>query len=177
MRETGFVAPPPPPPEIVFAEAILWAGDIVAEAAPIRMSTVLGSCVSVCLFDPARQIGGMNHYLVPRGGRSAIHGDWATPELIARLRALGSGARSLQGKIFGGGSPLRLENEEHAVGRANVALAREILAAEGIPIVAERVEHAGGLRLYFESWTGTVWVRVHQRKETHELAHQGADHR
>lgn len=163
MRESGFVAPPAPGPEVVFAEAILWAGDLVAEPSPIRMSTVLGSCVSVCLFDADRQIGGMNHYLVPRGGRSAIHGDWATPALIERLRRLGCPPRTLLGKIFGGGSPLRLENEEFAVGRANVAIAREILAAHGIPIVAERVEHNGGLRLFFESWTGTVWLRVHQK--------------
>lgn len=165
MRESGFIAPPAPPAEIVFAEAILWAGDIVAEPTPIRMSTVLGSCVSVCLYDAGRQIGGMNHYLVPRGGSSAIHGDWATAELIERVCAMGSSPRSLQGKIFGGGSPLRLENEAFAVGRANVDIARSVLAAAGIPIVAERIEHHGGLRLFFESWTGTVWVRLHTRRE------------
>ena len=166
MRETGFVAPPAPSAEIVFSEAILWAGDIVVEATPIRMSTVLGSCVSVCLYDPSRRIGGMNHYLVPRGGKAAIHGDWATNELIERMCALGSSPRSLQSKVFGGGSPLRLENEEYAVGRANVLVAREVLAARGIPIVAERVEHCGGLRLFFESWTGTVWLRLHDKKGT-----------
>ncbi len=164
MRETGFVAPPPPDATVVFAEAILWAGDIVVEPEPIRMSTVLGSCVSVCLYDAKLRIGGMNHYLVPRGGKAAIHGDWATPHLIERMCALGSTPRSLQGKVFGGGSPLRLENEEYAVGRANVVVAREVLAAHGIPIVAERVEHCGGLRLYFESWTGTVWLRLHDKK-------------
>ena len=166
MRETGFIAPPPPPQEVLFSEAILWAGDIVAEPTPVRMSTVLGSCVSVCLFDSGRQIGGMNHYLVPRGGTAAIHGDWATEELIERMRAMGSRPQALLGKVFGGGSPLRLENEQCAVGRHNVAVAREILAAHGIPVVAERVEHNGGLRLYFESWTGTVWVRVHDKKGT-----------
>ena len=40
MRETGFIAPPPPPAAIVFAEAILWAGDIVAEPMPIRMFSI-----------------------------------------------------------------------------------------------------------------------------------------
>ncbi len=166
MRESGFIAPPAPPAEVLFAEAILWAGDIVAEPTPVRMSTVLGSCVSVCLYDAVRRIGGMNHYLVPRGGSSAIHGDWATPALIGRLQALGSSPRSLQGKIFGGGSPLRLANEQLAVGRANVDMAREMLAAAGIPIVAERTAHEGGLRLFFESWTGTVWVRHHTKGGT-----------
>ena len=138
----------------------------VTNGEDLMLSTVLGSCVSVCLFDSGRQIGGMNHYLVPRGGAAAIHGDWATEALIERMCALGSRTQALQGKVFGGGSPLRLENEQCAVGRHNVAIAREILAAHGIPIVAERVEHNGGLRLYFESWTGTVWVRVHEKKGT-----------
>ena len=164
MRDTGFIAPPPAAADIVFGEAVLWAGDIVAEAGHIRMSTVLGSCVSVCLFDASLGIGGMNHYLVPRGGKTAIHGDWATTELIRQMCALGSSPRQMKAKIFGGGSPLRLANEEFAVGRGNVVIAREILAEQRITIVAEKVEHAGGLRLFFESWTGTVWLKLHNQK-------------
>jgi chemotaxis protein CheD len=165
MRVSGFVAPPPPPAEIVFSEAILWAGDIVVEKKPIRMSTVLGSCVSVCLYDATLGIGGMNHYLVPRGGKQPIHGDWATRALIERMVGLGSKLINMQAKVFGGGSPLRLENEEYAVGRANVVVAHEVLENEGIPIVAEKVEHSGGLRLFFESWTGSVWLRLHKSKD------------
>lgn len=164
MRDTEFIAPPAAAEGIVFGEAVLWAGDIVAESGRIRMSTVLGSCVSVCLFDASMQIGGMNHYLVPRGGKSAIHGDWANEELVRRMCALGSSPRQLKAKVFGGGSPLRLANEEFAVGRANVAVAHEILASHHIPIVAEKVEHTGGLRLFFESWTGTVWLKLHGQK-------------
>ncbi len=164
MRDTEFVAPSPAAADVVFGEAVLWAGDIVAEPGRIRMSTVLGSCVSVCLFDASLGIGGMNHYLVPRGGKSAIHGDWATAELIRQMCALGSAPRQMKAKIFGGGSPLRLANEEFAVGRGNVEVAREILAAERIAIVAEKVEHSGGLRLFFESWTGTVWLKLHGQK-------------
>lgn len=165
MRDSEFIAPPPAGAAVVFGEAVLWAGDIVAEPGRTRMSTVLGSCVSVCLFDSRLGIGGMNHYLVPHGGKSAIHGDWSVPELIRRMCALGSSPRQLKAKLFGGGNPLRLANEEFAVGRGNVAIAREILAAHHIGIVAERVEHSGGLRLFFESWTGTVWLRLHDRNE------------
>jgi len=161
MRSSGFIAPPAPPSELAFSEAVLWAGDIVADTAPIRMNTVLGSCVAVCLFDPIRQFGGMNHYLVPRGGQTSIYGDWAIPQLVERLEGLGGAVRSLQAKVFGGGSPLQLINEEFAVGTANVAIAHEVLEGLGIPIVAERVGHNGGVRLYFENWTGTVWLRRH----------------
>ena len=164
MKNTGFIAPPAPDSEVLFAEATLWAGDIVADKTPVRMSTVPGSCVSVCLYDPAKRWGGMNHFLVPKGGTAPIHGDWAVAHLVERMHELGSPARSLQAKIFGGGSPLRLANEEYAVGSANVAVARHVLASYNIPIVAERVEHGGGLRLFFENWTGTVWVRLHASK-------------
>ncbi|MBI5380638.1 MAG: chemotaxis protein CheD [Opitutae bacterium] len=161
MRSSGFIAPPAPPADLVFGEAVLWAGDIVVETKPVRMNTVLGSCVSVCLYDAQRQFGGMNHYLVPRGGQTANHGEWAVANLIERMCALGSSPRAMQAKIFGGGSPLKLANETYAVGSNNVAVAHTVLEQHGIPIVAERVGHNGGLRLFFENWTGTVWLRLH----------------
>ena len=163
----SFIAPPvsahvdPGTPEVEFSEAMLWAGDLVVEPSPVRMSTVLGSCVSVCLFDPVRRFGGMNHYLVPRGGNTAIHGEWSTTQLIERMRQLGSVVGRLQAKVFGGGSPLKLVNETYAVGEANVTVARTILAAHGIPVVAERVGHGAGVRLFFENWTGVVWLKTH----------------
>lgn len=164
-----FAAPPLSSPvdgrgqPVLFDEAMLWAGDLVVSTQPIRMNTVLGSCVSICLFDAERHYGGMNHYLVPRGNRSAIHGDWATEQLIERMRALGSGLHNLQAKVFGGGSPLKLANESLAIGDANVAVALEVLATFGIPVVAQRVGLDRGLRLFFENWTGVVWARQHAK--------------
>ena len=34
------------------------------------LSTLLGSCVAVCLFDPQLRIGGLNHFMLPELGRS-----------------------------------------------------------------------------------------------------------
>jgi len=167
MSAGSFIAPPVSyhtdagAPEVGFSEAMLWAGDLVVESAPVRMSTVLGSCVSVCLFDPVRKFGGMNHYLVPRGGNTAIHGEWSNAQLIERMRQLGSTLGNLRSKVFGGGSPLKLVNESYAVGPENVLVARRILGAHGIPIVAERVGHGAGIRLFFENWTGVVWLKAH----------------
>ena len=167
MSRGSYLAPPissgtdHDSPAIVYTEAILWAGDLVVDVSPVRMSTVLGSCVSVCLFDPSRRTGGMNHYLVPRGGNTAIHGEWSTTQLIERMRTLGSSLGDLQSKVFGGGSPLKLANEKYAIGDENVVVARRILAEHGIPIIAERVGHGAGVRLFFENWTGVVWLKAH----------------
>lgn len=166
MSARTYIAPPAPLSTLVFSEAILWAGDLVVSRTPVRMSTVLGSCVSVCLYDPQRQHGGMNHYLVPSGGATAIHGEWATTHLVQRLCQLGSRPDDLQGKIFGGGSPLKLVNESCAIGEANVTIARQVLAAHAIPVVAERVGHGAGIRLFFENWSGVVWLRRHEPSVT-----------
>lgn len=169
MSAAIFIAPPvshavdPDRDEVVFDEATLWAGDIVVSESPVRMSTVLGSCVSVCVFDPTRRYGGMNHYLVPRGGRTAIHGDWATTNLIEQMQRYGSSLRDLQAKIFGGGSPLKLTHDALAVGTENVAVARQVLGSHGVPLVAERLGVSSGLRLFYENWTGVVWVRSHAK--------------
>ncbi len=166
MRAGAFIAPPLAEGAPAFAEAMLWAGDLVVAATPLRLSTVLGSCVSVCLYDRQRRFGGMNHFLVPRGNLTAHHGDWATARLVERMRQLGSTVESLESKIFGGGSPLRLENETLAVGAENVSMARHVLGRFGIPIVAERVGHGAGVRLFFENWSGVVWLRAHAESTT-----------
>lgn len=169
MSAGNFIAPPvaSADPEsgapVVYDEAALWAGDIVVSKSPIRMSTVLGSCVSVCLYDPKQRYGGMNHYLVPRGGRTAVHGDWATAHLIERMQALGSSLRDLQAKVFGGGSPLQLQHDALAVGAENVVVARQVLGAHGVPLIAERVGGGAGMRLFYENWTGVVWLRSHAK--------------
>jgi chemotaxis protein CheD len=153
----------PPPPDIAFEEETLWAGDLVADVKPLRLCTVLGSCVAVCLHDPARHCGGMNHFLIPRGGDTPKHGEWATFSLIQQMLELGSSLASLEAKVFGGGTPLNCPNERHSIGLANVQAARRVLAEHGIPIVAEKVGHGSGMRMYFETWSGVVWLKSHAR--------------
>ena len=50
----------------------------------LTLSTTLGSCVSVCLWEPSRQIGGMNHFLLPHstGGLLLEMGSVFTEELV-----------------------------------------------------------------------------------------------
>jgi chemotaxis protein CheD len=150
--------PQTPAPEVI-AEVSIWSGQFAVAEVPTRLNTVLGSCIAVCLFDRHRRIGGMNHYLIPTGGSDGRHGDWSTPELIKNLLASGSRSAHLEAKIFGGANPLVLANKDTAVGPANEAMARRILEQHRIPIIAAHTGANVGMRIIFESWTGTVWVR------------------
>ena len=154
------LAPPPVADEV--GEETLWAGDILVSEKRIRMTTVLGSCVSVCLFDSLRCFGGMNHYLLPSPGEGGRHGEWSIRELYDRMLALGSRPRNLQAKVFGGDSPLALANDVSAVGAANARVAFDTLGKLRVSIVGKSVGENTGMRLYFENWSGLALVRPHR---------------
>ncbi|CAB1369439.1 chemotaxis protein CheD [Denitratisoma oestradiolicum] len=105
------------------------------------ISTLLGSCVAVCLYDPKLRLGGMNHFLLPSISRSSnadidvvLNGDYAMEVLVNALLDKGAQKRRLVAKAFGGGnivSSIRM-----AIGDRNVQFAREWLGREGIPLLA-----------------------------------------
>lgn len=151
-----------PPTSGEVKEETIWAGDILVSKERIRMTTVLGSCVSVCLFDLIGHFGGMNHYLLPSPGNDGKHGEWSIREMCNQMLCLGCKLTNLRAKVFGGGSPLAFANEATAVGPENARIAFGTLAELGIPVVSERLGGNSGMRLYFENWSGVALVRPHR---------------
>jgi chemotaxis protein CheD len=105
------------------------------------ISTLLGSCVAVCLYDPKLLLGGMNHFLLPSKKVGAgddtdvvLAGDYAMEVLVNAMLAKGAHKNRLVAKAFGGGnivSSIRM-----AIGDRNAEFATEWLAREGIPLTA-----------------------------------------
>ncbi len=142
----------------------LHPGQMIAFQESAAVTTILGSCVAVCLCDPESGVGGMNHFLLPfdngEGQAAARFGDRAVPELIARLLALGAAAGRLQAKLFGGACVLEaFRDRENHLGSQNVRVARQILAAAAIPIVGADVEGRRGRKLVFHTDDGAAWVK------------------
>jgi chemotaxis protein CheD len=90
------------------SSTFIHVGQIHVDSAPHAISTVLGSCVAVCLYDSTLGIGGMNHYLLPfwngNGLQSPKFGNIAIPKLIESMMIKGSNPKTMQAKIFGGAS-------------------------------------------------------------------------
>ena len=127
-------------------------------------STVLGSCVSICVWDPSTGAGGINHFLLPdqvsNGISSPRFGNVAVRTLLSKLSALDIPATRLQAKVFGGASVLRPGvPQRDALGARNVELARVLLELAGIPVVAEDVGGDHGRKLIFRTVDGAAWVR------------------
>jgi chemotaxis protein CheD len=143
--------------------AYLHPGMIFVEREPCEVTTVLGSCVSVCLWDCKLAIGGLNHYLLPLwngdGLPSLRYGNIAIRRLIERFFALGCERKDLRAKIFGGASMINVTNRLLNVGGRNILLAEDMLAEERIRIVGSDVGGALGRKIIFNTQTGVVRLK------------------
>ena len=53
-------------------EVALCIGGVHVSGDGVVLKTLLGSCVSVCLFDPVTRVGGMNHFALPRASTASV---------------------------------------------------------------------------------------------------------
>lgn len=140
----------------------LYASTLFADKKPTEIQTVLGSCVSVCLYDPILNIGGINHYMLPlwtgEGLATAKYGNIAIEKLLERMLELGSLKKSLIAKIFGGADQLG-DHGIYGIGRRNVVVAHETLSAFKIPVVASSVGGDTGRKIRFNTGTGQVLMK------------------
>ena len=143
----------------------LHSGKLHVSARPCRVSTILGSCVAVAVFDPTTGVGGLNHFLLPHGApgspaQAARFGNLAVSQLVEAALSAGARRASLQAKLFGGACVLAAFKKPGGhLGTRNVEVAREMLNAERIPVVAEDVEGSSGRKLIFQTHDGVAWVR------------------
>lgn len=154
----------------------LIVGELRASAVPVKLTTLVGSCITVCLYDPVSHIGGMNHFMLPQdsgsGRSSATYGIYAMELLINQLMKLGANRRRLEAKVFGGanvlGRPLAADSP-HNIGESNLRFALSFLKTEQIPIRAQSVGGTCGRQVHFLPHTGQVFIRetrVPERTET-----------
>ena len=142
---------------------ILGGQAAISENPQTMFMTVLGSCVSACIYDIQSGIGGMNHFILPSGGhrdktdRQQRYGDIAMPSLIDAVRGHGSRRRVLKAKLYGGRT--RSGNGEDP-GSLNAAFARDFLTAEGIEIIDESLGDDLARWVTFHPATGRVWLKV-----------------
>lgn len=154
-------------------------GEFYVSSQEEMVSTVLGSCVSACIRDAERRIGGMNHFMLPEPmsgerndwsvavGRAARYGSDAMEQLINAILKAGGRRDSLTVKIFGGGRVLAQMTD---VGQRNIAFVKRYLQTEGLKIAAEDVGDIYPRQLQFFPASGRVRVRQLRSQRDAELA-------
>ncbi len=123
----------------------------------LQYSTVLGSCIAVCMYEPEAKVGGMNHFLLPgsenSGSGDMKYGVYSMELLINGLLKLGADRYKLEAKIFGGGE---ISQSSQKIGPKNQAFTKKFLQNEGIPCMAENLGGAFARKLQFIPTTGKV---------------------
>jgi len=136
----------------------LEPGYIFVSEQPYFIHTVLGSCVSVCIWDSVRKIGGMNHFIYGRAGEglyNAKYGDVSTAYLVHLMLKAGCRKYDMKAHIAGGGHNSELNSR---IGDENVAVAEEILKKNLIQIMTKDVGGQTGRKLVFNNITGEIIV-------------------
>lgn len=144
--------------------AYLLPGQLHVASDPTAVTTVLGSCVAVCLCDRAARVGGMNHYLLPthvERERSPRFGSVAIEELVSGVLARGARKSRLEAKVFGGASVTGAPQPgRRLLGDENVRLALRLLESLAIPVVGGDVGGTRGRKLVFHTDDGNAWMRL-----------------
>lgn len=152
----------------------LYPAELTAVKKPHRVTTILGSCVAVCLWDPEMQIGGINHFMLPlwngQGLASPRYGNFATEKLINKMEDLGAHKANLKAKLFGGAEVIIHQSNRLRIGERNVEIARQILREQNIPIISQSAGGHLGRKILFFTDTGKVLLKYIQKRNTNENA-------
>jgi chemotaxis protein CheD len=152
-------------------KVFVLGGRIVIATVPQQLVTILGSCVSVCLWDRKTRVGGMNHYLLPEivnEARSLDGGIGSTRMMIRSMTQKFSVIKNVEAKIYGGSNRFFTDKSFLNVGNQNIMAAKFVLEEAGIPIVQEDTGGKAGRKIYFNTYTGMVRVEKINYEGTEE---------
>lgn len=147
-------------------DVFLQPGEYVVGDERHVLRTLLGSCVSITLWHPARRVGVMSHFLLPSRGvptprePDGRYGDEAFQIMLRELGRLHIDPRECQAKIFGGANMFPAQRQAGTcVGTKNGTAAREMLRAHRINVTSENLFGLGHRQVIFKVRTGDVWAR------------------
>ena len=144
-------------------------GDYYVSARPNEvLSTLLGSCVAVCMRDPKIGCGGMNHFVLPAQTATGGHlpsrtlpspilryGSYSIERLTNELIARGAKRTRLEIKVFGGANILLGPRN---FGHANADFVERYFAREGLEIAAMDLRGTLARRLRYYPVIGKAFV-------------------
>ncbi len=161
MRPDRGLAPGGARPERV---TVMQGQALVSNDPNVEFSTVLGSCVALCLFDPEARLGGMNHFLLaePPANSSVstvdeYYGTYLMELLVNQMLAKGARKAHLRAHLYGGAN---VNRNMMRIGSANAEFARDFVAREGIELLRSDLGGGNARRVDFRPASGQVRCRT-----------------
>jgi chemotaxis protein CheD len=149
------------PPAKATGDVPVGMGQAMLAREPVRLTTILGSCVAVTLYSPVRRLGMLSHVVLPQSkgnlSNPAKFADTAVPHMLSTLRRQGLEPRELTAK-FVGGACMFGNGTCAQIGESNVRAVAEALEAAGLRVAARDVNGTAGRRVCFDLSTGSITV-------------------
>lgn len=154
-------------PDLVLGEpariTVMQGQVCVGDGSPQILTTVLGSCIACCLYDPLAGVGGMNHFLLaePHPGSGTVadanYGVYLMELLINQMMTRGGLKSRIKAHIYGGAN---MHTGMTRIGDANARFAINFLATERIPLVRQDAGGHNARRVDFDPLRGRARSRI-----------------
>lgn len=133
----------------------------------------LGSCIAIMLYDRAKKVGGLIHYMLPKqiAKRDVLnefkYAETGVPKLIAKMEVVGAKTYRMEAKIAGGANMFAefIRNNKESVGYRNIQAAKRILHEFKIPVLAASVGEDYSRSVEFILKTGVVKITSFKKGE------------
>lgn len=162
----------------------IYPGEFYSTKGNEMISTVLGSCVSVVLYDEVNHVGGINHFMLAKDSkitddsseekktedkRLGKFGEYAIDLLIDDLKKKGGVVSNFEAKVFGGGNIFNMPDIDTQVGNVNSKFAFEYLKKLKIPVIKSDVGGVLPRKIFFDPETRKVFMKY---IENHNIQNQ-----
>ncbi|GFO59357.1 putative chemoreceptor glutamine deamidase CheD 2 [Geomonas silvestris] len=156
--------------EMVF----LKPGEIVVTGEPLRVTTLLGSCVAVTMYVPRLRLGGICHALLPKCrnehsdccGEAGKYVRCAIEVMLEELTLHGVLSGEIEGKLFGGSDMFdTVDGRRQSVGCQNIEMARQMLEENGVRVATQDLGGPRGRKIIFNTNTGEVFLKRLRKTE------------
>ncbi|AGB40651.1 chemotaxis protein [Halobacteroides halobius DSM 5150] len=140
----------------------------VGQADDIIITSGLGSCIGLTLYDSRTKVGGMAHIMLPKfpankkKGNPAKYADTAIEMLLEQLESKGINKRRLEAKMAGGAQMFNLvnTNSKMRIGARNIEAVKEELNNYKIPLLGSEVGENYGRTMEFYTKTGEAKIKT-----------------
>jgi len=146
----------------------LHPGELVICKEPTRVITVLGSCVSVIMYNRRLKFGAICHGTMPRCKdiqrctEPCIDAfkfmDCAIQHMLVGFREFGIRNKDIEVKIFGGADTL-MSRSSNTIGSQNIKVTLDTLGREKLGVMGADVGDNFGRKLIFLTHTGDVYLK------------------
>jgi chemotaxis protein CheD len=163
---------------VIVTDIYLKPGEIFISDKPSVVKTILGSCISVTMFNSRLRIGSICHGMLPEcnemnGSNCAClkgirYVDCSIRKMLEELHSMGILNDEIEVKLFGGADMFKTilcKPNTINVGEQNIKAAFKIMGDSNLRLVASDIGGSSGREIIFIPNTGEVFLKKLRRNQ------------